>query len=160
MLFGLFDSVEKKMRTNAANWLELSEKVYHYRRDLMSDAERGSLQQATETLRQNLRDKADSSKLKLGIEALEGVLRRVGGTHYPKSSWTENVEFFLVAAIVILGVRAYFVQPFKIPTNSMWPSYNGMTSEVFYKSADEPGLGEKAAHWKREVSALPHPPLK
>ena len=138
MLFGLFDSVEKKMRTNAANWLELSEKVYHYRRDLMSDAERGTLQQVTETVRQQLRDKADSSKLKLGIEALEDVLRRVGGTHYPKSSWTENVEFFLVAAIVILGVRAYFVQPFKIPTNSMWPSYNGMTPEVFAKPADEP----------------------
>lgn len=139
MLFGLFDSVEKKMRTNAANWLELSEKVYNYRRDLMSDAERGSLQQATETVRQNLRAKADSSKLKLGIESLESVLRKVGGTHYPKSGWTENVEFFLVAAIVILGVRAYFVQPFKIPTNSMWPSYNGMTPEVFAKPADEPG---------------------
>ena len=143
MLFGLFDSVEKKMRTNAANWLELSEKVYHYRRDLMSAAELGSLQQATETVRQQLRIKADSSKLKLGIESLEGVLRSVGASHYPKSSWTENVEFFLVAAIVILGVRCYFVQPFKIPTNSMWPSYNGMTPEVFAKPSDEPGrLGQ------------------
>ncbi len=144
MLFGLFDSVEKKMRANAANWLELSSKVYHYRRDLMTDAERGALQQATETVRRQLRDKADSSKLKLGIESLEGVLRRVGGTHCPKSSWTENVEFFLVAAIVILGVRAYFVQPFKIPTNSMWPSYNGMTSEAFLKPADEPGRLQEA----------------
>ena len=135
------------MRTNAANWLELSEKVYHYRRDLMSAAELGSLQQATETVRQQLRGKADSSKLKLGIEALEGVLRKVGGTHYPKSSWTENVEFFLVAAIVILGVRAYFVQPFKIPTNSMWPSYNGMTPEVFATPADEPSAAGRAARF-------------
>ncbi len=132
------------MRTNAANWLELSEKVYHYRRDLMSASELVSLQQATETVRQQICDKADSSKLKLGIEALESVLRGVGGTHYPKSSWTENVEFFLVAAIVILGVRCYFVQPFKIPTNSMWPSYNGMTPEVFSKPADEPGKLEQA----------------
>jgi signal peptidase I len=143
VLFGLFDSVEKKMRTNAANWLELSEKVYNYRRDLMSDGERGSLQQAAETVRQQLRAKADSSKLKLGIESLEAVLRRVGGTHYPKSSWTENVEFFLVAAIVILGVRAYFIQPFKIPTNSMWPSYYGMTPQVFEKPTDEPGSLER-----------------
>jgi signal peptidase I len=43
----------------------------------------------------------------------------------------ENVDFFLVAAIAILGVRAYFVQPFKIPTNSMWPTYYGMTPENF-----------------------------
>lgn len=143
MFFGIFDSVEKKMRTNAANWLELADKVHHYRRDLLSAAERTSLQQAVETLRQQLRDKADSSKLKLGIESLEGVLSRVGGTHYPKSSWTENVEFFLVAAIVILGIRAYIVQPFKIPTNSMWPSYNGMTPEVFATPADEPGSVER-----------------
>ena len=52
----------------------------------------------------------------------------------------EYVEFFLVAAIVILGIRAYFFQPFKIPTNSMWPSYNGMTGEVFATAADEPGV--------------------
>lgn len=131
------------MRTNAANWLELSDKVWHYRRDLMSEADRGSFLQAAETVRRQLREKADSGKLKLGIESLEVILRRVGGTHYPKSSWTENVEFFLVAAIVILGVRAYFVQPFKIPTNSMWPSYNGMTPEVFAKPADEPGQAER-----------------
>jgi signal peptidase I len=53
------------------------------------------------------------------------------------------VEFFLVAAIVILGLRAYFLQPFKIPTNSMWPTYYGMTSEVF-KAGEEPGLLRKA----------------
>ena len=64
------------------------------------------------------------------------VLRRTGGAIYPKTALIENVEFFLVAAIVILGIRTYFVQPFKIPTNSMWPTYNGMTPQV-YKTADD-----------------------
>ena len=139
MFFGLFDSVEKKMRDTAANWLELADKVYSYRRDRLNDVDRVALQQSALSLRQQLREKSDASKLKLGIEALEVVLRRTGGTHYPKSGIMENVEFFLVAAIVILGVRMYFVQPFKIPTNSMWPSYNGMTPEVFATKADEPG---------------------
>jgi signal peptidase I len=144
MFFGLFDSVEKKMRTNASTWLELAEKVFHYRRDVISETERTALVQATETLRRQLGVRDDASKLKLGIEALEAVLRRVGGAHYPKSTWTENVEFFLVAAIVILGVRMYFVQPFKIPTNSMWPSYNGMTPEVFATPAEEPSPAARA----------------
>ncbi|MFA6961871.1 MAG: signal peptidase I [Opitutaceae bacterium] len=144
MFFGLFDSVEKKMRKNAGNWLELADKVYHYRRDVLNDAERTSIQQAAGNLRQQLMQKNDASRLKLSIEALEGVLRRTGGMHYPKSSLVENVEFFLVAAIVILGVRMYFVQPFKIPTNSMWPSYNGMTPEVFATKAAEPGPAAKA----------------
>ena len=81
---------------------------------------------------------AGAEKLKVGIERLEEVLRRTGGAIYPKTALVENVEFFLVAAIVILGIRTYFVQPFKIPTNSMWPTYNGMTAEVFKTKAAEP----------------------
>jgi signal peptidase I len=147
MFFGLFDSAEKKMRDAASNWLELATKVYDYRRDRLSNAEINELQQATLALRRHLKEKKDASQLKLGIEALEGVLRRTGGTHYPKSGIMENVEFFLVAAIVILGVRMYFVQPFKIPTNSMWPSYNGMTPEVFTTKAEEPSLLAKAVRF-------------
>lgn len=144
MFFGLFSSVETKLRSTAANWLELADKVYDYRRDVLSEAERASLQQAAGGLRRQLVEKSDAGKLKLGIEGLEAVLRRTGGTHYPKSGFIENVEFFLVAAIVILGVRMYFVQPFKIPTNSMWPSYNGMTPEVFASKAEEPGPAGRA----------------
>jgi signal peptidase I len=76
--------------------------------------------------------------LNLGIKRLEDVLRRTGGAIYPKTALVENVEFFLVAAIVILGIRTYFVQPFKIPTNSMWPTYNGMTPQVYKTPAEEP----------------------
>lgn len=127
------------MRTSAAHWLEMAARVHDYRRDRLTPAELGELNQMTEGLRRQLRDGDDASKLKLGIESLEDVLRRTGGAVYPKSSLVENVEFFLVAAIVILGIRTYFVQPFKIPTNSMWPSYNGMTGEVFKSTAEEPG---------------------
>lgn len=144
MIFGLFQSVEKKTRSNAATWLELADKVYNYRRDVLSESDRNAIQQAASTLRRQLKEKSDASRLKLSTEALESVLRKTGGMHYPKSGLVENIEFFLVAAIVILGVRMYFVQPFKIPTNSMWPSYNGMTPEVFPTKADEPSPAMKA----------------
>ena len=81
MFFGLFDSVEKKMRKNAGNWLELSDKIYHYRRDVLSEADRAAIQQAAGSLRRQLQDKNDAGKLKLGVEALEAVLRRTGGMH-------------------------------------------------------------------------------
>lgn len=137
-MFGFFKSQEAKMRENAANWLELADKVYHFRRDVLSPAEVADLQSHTAVLRQQTRDRAGAEKLKLAIERLEEVLRRTGGAIYPKTALVENVEFFLVAALVILGIRTYFVQPFKIPTNSMWPTYNGMTPEVFHARSDEP----------------------
>jgi len=137
-VFDFLLSEEKKMRRHAANWLEVAERVYHFRRDLLPPAQVQQLVAATGDLKLRLKDKADASKLKMAIEKLEDVLRHTGGRIYPTSSLVENVEFFLVAAIVILGLRAYFVQPFKIPTNSMWPTYYGMTHEIF-KPGEEPG---------------------
>ena len=132
------------MRENAGNWLELADKVFHFRRDQLTAAQLADLQQKRVELRLRLKERADAGKLKLGIEALEGALRQTGGTFYPKSAIVENVEFFLVAAIIILGLRTYFIQPFKIPTNSMWPSYYGMTAERL-PLADEqaPGLATR-----------------
>ena len=114
-------SVEGKMRANAKNWIELAEKVYHFRRDVISEVLAAELQSQIANLRVLLQERSNAAKLKLGIEELEGVLRRTGGKFYPRSTIQEYVEFFLVAAIVVLGIRTYFVQPFKIPTNSMWP---------------------------------------
>lgn len=136
-MFGIFASPARKLRQSAAHWLELADKVLHFRRDILPPAEVAELQAQTAAVRRLLKEKAETAKLKLGLESLEEILRRTGGLHYPKSSLVENVEFFLVAAIVILGIRTYFVQPFKIPTNSMWPTYYGMTAENFVPGRSE-----------------------
>lgn len=40
----------------------------------------------------------------------------------------ENLEILVVAVVVAMGFRTYFIQPFKIPTGSMQPSLYGITS--------------------------------
>jgi signal peptidase I len=154
-MFGLFESQETKAREAAANWLELADKIWCFRRDLLPAEEAEDLRRNTDGLRLQLKTKVGAAELKQGIESLEDVLRRTGGAFYPKTALVENVEFFLVAAIVIIGLKSYFVQPFKIPTNSMWPTYNGMTPEIFAKPSDEPGALKEAV---RIVSrgAWPH----
>jgi signal peptidase I len=142
-VFGFLKSNERRMRENADNWLQLADKISHYRRDQLTSAQAQGLLQRIAELRFALKQRADAGKLKLGIEALEGVLQQIGGTFYPKSSMVENVEFFLVAAIIILGARTYFLQPFKIPTNSMWPTYYGMTGDNLPAGARLPGLVER-----------------
>ncbi len=127
------------MRDNAANWLELTEKIYHFRRDVLPPAQLAKLVQQINALKEGIKQRLDAAKLKLQIEQAESVLRETGGAIYPKNSLMENVEFFVVAAIVILGIRTYFAQPFKIPTNSMWPTYYGMTGENLPASAETPG---------------------
>lgn len=154
-MIGPFASAQRKMRQHAVNWLELAEKVEHYRRDVLAAEELHELRQEKEGLKRLVHNKAVASDLKLGIESLEGVLRKTGGTFYPKNTLIEYVEFFLVAAIVILGIRAFFFQPFKIPTNSMWPSYNGMTGQVYPSTTDEPGVAAKGLRFLTQL-AVPH----
>jgi signal peptidase I len=62
-------------------------------------------------------------------ERVHQLLRRSGGRLFPIRTFAENVEAFLTAAILALTIRVFFLQLFSIPTNSMWPSYKGMTAE-------------------------------
>ncbi len=73
-----------------------------------------------------------------GVDVAEHALEALCEVHCPlgKDAWmSENVEVFLVAIIVALGIRTYFVQPFTIPTSSMFPTLNGITG---HRTEEEP----------------------
>jgi hypothetical protein len=101
-MFGFFKSQDKKMRENAANWLELAEKVHAYRRDVIPPAELAKLVQQINALKEGIKQRWEAAKLKLQIEQAEAVLRQTGGAIYPRGTIGENVEFFVVAAIVLV----------------------------------------------------------
>ncbi|AOS45839.1 Signal peptidase I [Lacunisphaera limnophila] len=143
-MFDFLRSEDSKLRRSAAQWLEMAQRIHDYRRDELPAGQGQGLLADAAAVKALVKQKAGAKDLKPAIAKLEGTMRACGGRVYPTGSMVENVEFFLVAAIVILGLRAYFVQPFKIPTNSMWPSYYGMTSEIF-EQGEEPGMLRKAA---------------
>lgn len=146
-MFGFLLSQAARARRDASNWIEVADKVIHYRCDQLAEADLRDLQQRRDELKAAVKAKADAARIKLGIGALEPVLHRCGGSVYPKTVTADNVEFFLAAAIVILGVKAFFLQPFKIPTNSMWPTYHGMVGEVWQNPADAPGVAARAGRF-------------
>ncbi len=129
----------RKLRKQANELLHAASKVYHYRRDVTSAADLQELEQSVteiETLLQS--DSTDTVPLQAAMDRLDTVLHKIGGKLHPKTFWSDNLEVILVAAILVIGVRTFFFQPFIIPTNSMYPTYSGMNTAIYEPSDASP----------------------
>jgi signal peptidase I len=137
-MFFLPKSSVKRAREQAENLLRLADKVDCYRRDVIPAAELEALRAAAARLHQLWEDKqATAEALNQATEELHAAMVPCGGNIYPITFCGEYTEMMIVAAILVIGIRTFFLQPFKIPTNSMYPTYNGMTPYVY--ALDQPG---------------------
>ena len=129
----------KRILKEASYWVRLAQKISDYRRDLIPEAQLERLTIATRALEAAV-DSRSGRAIRKAVDQLEPHLRKYGGCYYPKSSWTENIELILVAGILAIGFRTFLLQPFKIPTNSMYPTYNGLTHRIYANEDQEPIL--------------------
>ena len=69
---------------------------------------------------------------------------------YPNASLRENVEVMLVALVLAVSIRTFFLQPMAIPTGSMQPTLSGVTHVDL---RNDPGF-VMPPFWKRIVNSL------
>ncbi|MFP6899738.1 MAG: signal peptidase I [Opitutales bacterium] len=138
----------RKIRKFAKEVLRVGQKIFFHKRDLMTDE--GVVEEweeSTEALSATLSDKQSTGEQLLErIEEVEKLCAQHGDLFYNKKSWVENIEMLLVAAIIVIGVRSFFLQPFIIPTNSMYPSYYGMKPHVYTDGAELPALPQRVTN--------------
>ncbi len=123
--------------------LRHAQKYLRYKRDVLSDAQRTEVSSGIEKLHAALRaKKADA--IKREAEALDAKLHKLTPVTW-EAHWRENCEVVLVAIIVAVGIRSYFLQPFKIPTGSMQPTLNGIIGHPMQETA--PNLALQAVEF-------------
>ncbi len=98
-------------------------KILRYKRDILPVDVLARLEQRIADLTSAARS-GDKAAIAKSRKALETDFGRVPDA-FP-NAFQENTEVIIVAIILALGLRAYVLQPFKIPTGSMQPTLNGI----------------------------------
>jgi signal peptidase I len=110
--------------------LDFLRKKRTYNRDLLKSkqlAELGELETELKTLSAKDAPAAEivDERLKKAEERLIRIFPAL-----PSAGLRENLEVIFVAVVIALALRAYVVQPFKIPTGSMEPTLMGINVET------------------------------
>lgn len=120
--------VRRKARKEAAEALRHARHFRHMREDIMPAADLARLQAAESALQAALAaplfgTDAVRRETDTLMQTITDLAPRV-----EQPGLRENIEVLVVAVAVAMAFRAYFIQPFKIPTGSMEPTLNGIHS--------------------------------
>lgn len=124
--------ITPKWKKEALHLVKGAKKFVDYKRDLLKpervaeiNSRRADLLAA---IKSKNRPKVDEASKQIRVVCENSL------PHEKPLGWLEeNVEVMFVAIVIALGLRAYYLQPFRIPTGSMQPTLNGIVGTPLKK---------------------------
>ena len=124
----MFSFLNPRYVNHGNDILKAAKRMLNYKRDILSPEDLEAIEAKAAALRQAIDARKEEEVKQLGEE-----LDAMFAGHFPPrpdAAIRENCEVFLVALVVAVGIRTFFLQPFAIPTGSMQPTLNGIRGYV------------------------------
>lgn len=144
---------EPAWKKNAKLLVKGAKKFVDYKRDLLTTERLAEIESRRSDLLNALkakdRAKVDEASKQLRVTCDNSLRIK------PQGWFEENVEVMFVAIVIALGLRAYYLQPFRIPTGSMQPTLNGIVGEPL-KKEDWPSFPVRIAEFALKGRSYVH----
>lgn len=114
-----------KWKKEALHLVKGAKKFIDYKRDLLKPERIAEIESRRQDLIAAIKSK-DLGKVDEASKQIRTVCEKSLPQERPLGWFEENVEVMFVAIVIALGLRAYYLQPFRIPTGSMQPTLNGI----------------------------------
>ena len=147
----MFNHNEKNLRKSVLDALHWATKIRNYRCDILTADQNKTILNYQNLLSNLNKTWAKSTPPPEGIQEalnqLQKYLKSLKTPFFPVSFWSDNAEVLWVAAFLALSIRTFFIQPFRIPTCSMFPSFSGMLTQVQSDKKTPPSFIIKPFRW-------------
>ncbi|HEY4815675.1 MAG TPA: S26 family signal peptidase, partial [Chthoniobacterales bacterium] len=107
--------------------IKAAKRILNYRKDVAAPDQLNAARAGIARVRDAIKQRS-APAVKEAEKPLVEVLTKIDPPR-PNSWIRDNVELIVVVVAIALGLRAFYLQPFKIPTGSMQPTLNGIIAK-------------------------------
>lgn len=138
----MFDFLKPRWKKEAKLLHKGAKKFIHYKRDLLPEDRIAEIESRRSDLLAAMKA-GDRPAVEEAGKQLRATCEQALPSQVHQTWWEENVEVIWVALVVALGIRAYLLQPFRIPTGSMQPTLNGIIIQDENEDFKPPWFGQR-----------------